>query len=170
MSPRAASRLETLGFTKVFDYKGGKADWLGSGYPVERGGPAPLAGDATIGDAPTCMLDTPVAELRERMAIGGWSWAAVIDDERVVLGRIRREDVDQAPADARADSVMEEGPSTYRPSVPCAELVDRMKSGGFELAFITDPDGRWLGLVSRQSAERLLEAAVGGCHHGRFTP
>ena len=52
---------------------------------------------------------------------------------------------------------MEEGPSTYRPSVPCAELVEQMKSGGFELAFITDPDGRWLGLVSRLSLESALE-------------
>jgi predicted transcriptional regulator len=89
------------------------------------------------------------------MAVGGWSWAVVIDDQRIVLGRIRREDVDRAAGDARAESVMEEGPSTYRPSVPCAEPVDRMKSGGFELA-LTDPDGRWLGLISRQSAESLL--------------
>ncbi len=28
MSPRAAARLETLGFTKVYDYVGGKTDWL----------------------------------------------------------------------------------------------------------------------------------------------
>jgi predicted transcriptional regulator len=154
----------------VFDYKGGKTDWLGFGHPVERGKPAPAAGDAIIRDALSCGLDTPVAEIGERMAIGGWSWAAVIDDDGVVLGRIRREDVDQAPASARVGSVMEEGPSTYRPSVPCTELVDRMKSGGFELAFITDPDGRWMGLVSRQSAERLLQAAAAGRHHGRFTP
>jgi len=165
MSPRAASRLTSLGFNKVFDYKGGKADWLAFGYPIERGRPAPTAADAIIPGAPTCGLDTPVAAIRERMAIGGWSWTVVINEERVVLGRIRREDVDEAAASARASSVMEEGPSTYRPSVPCAELVDRMKSRGFELALITDPDGRWLGLVSRQSAESLVENAVAAEAH-----
>jgi predicted transcriptional regulator len=157
MSPRAASRLKTLGFNEVYDYEGGKADWLAFGYPVERGKATPTVADAITADAPTFSLDTPIAEIRERMGIGGWSWAAVIDDQNVVLGRIRREDVDSAAREAKADSVMEEGPSTYRPSVPCAELVERMKSGGFELAFITDPDGRWLGLVSRLSAEALLD-------------
>jgi hypothetical protein len=28
MSPRAASRLESLGFTQVNDYVAGKADWV----------------------------------------------------------------------------------------------------------------------------------------------
>ena len=156
MSPRAAARLETLGFQRVFDYKGGKSDWLAFGYLVERGESVPTAADAIIPDAPTCGLDTPVTAIRERMATGGWSWAVVIDERRIVLGRIRREDVDSAEGDATADSVMEEGPSTYRPSVPCAELVERMKSRGFELALITDPDGRWLGLTSRLAAEALL--------------
>ncbi len=35
MSPRAAWRLESLGFTKVFDYVAGKADWSASGLPME---------------------------------------------------------------------------------------------------------------------------------------
>ena len=35
MSPRAAWRLETLGFERVYDYVGGKADWLGHALPRE---------------------------------------------------------------------------------------------------------------------------------------
>jgi 3-mercaptopyruvate sulfurtransferase SseA len=31
MSPRAAWRLKTLGFERVYDYVGGKADWLAHG-------------------------------------------------------------------------------------------------------------------------------------------
>ncbi|MEQ9037874.1 MAG: rhodanese-like domain-containing protein [Silicimonas sp.] len=34
-SPRAARRMEKLGFTKVFDYEAGKQDWRGAGLPVE---------------------------------------------------------------------------------------------------------------------------------------
>ena len=33
MSPRAAWRLEGLGFEKVFDYVPGEADWFASGLP-----------------------------------------------------------------------------------------------------------------------------------------
>ena len=35
MSPRAACRLETLGFEHVFDYVPGKMDWLARNLPVE---------------------------------------------------------------------------------------------------------------------------------------
>jgi len=51
---------------------------------------------------------------------------------------------------------MEPGPGTYRPDVPLEELVERMKSRGFESALITHPDGRLVGILGRQDAEKLL--------------
>ncbi len=38
-SPQAAEKLERLGFRNVWDYAGGKADWVEAGYPLE-GGPS----------------------------------------------------------------------------------------------------------------------------------
>lgn len=35
-SPRAAEKMEKLGFTKVFDYEAGKDDWRDAGLPVEQ--------------------------------------------------------------------------------------------------------------------------------------
>jgi hypothetical protein len=35
MSPRAASRLESIGFEQVYDYVAGKADWGSFGLPLE---------------------------------------------------------------------------------------------------------------------------------------
>jgi len=35
-SPKAADKLERLGFRNVWDYAGGKADWVEAGYPLER--------------------------------------------------------------------------------------------------------------------------------------
>lgn len=35
-SRRAASRLEALGYSRVYDYEGGKNDWKQSGLPTER--------------------------------------------------------------------------------------------------------------------------------------
>jgi rhodanese-related sulfurtransferase len=34
-SPTAARKLDSLGFTNVYDYEGGKADWQEAGYPME---------------------------------------------------------------------------------------------------------------------------------------
>ena len=34
-SPRAAQKMEELGFTNVYDYEGGKEDWRSAGLPVE---------------------------------------------------------------------------------------------------------------------------------------
>ena len=41
MSPRAAWRLEAAGFSPVYDYAAGKADWLAADLPFE--GTAQLA-------------------------------------------------------------------------------------------------------------------------------
>ena len=36
-SPRAARRLEALGYGNVYDYEEGKQDWIGAGLPTESG-------------------------------------------------------------------------------------------------------------------------------------
>jgi hypothetical protein len=71
MSPRAACRLETLGFepSLVFDYVEGKAGWLANGLPREGdNATVALAGELVDGDPPTCALDTPVADIRLTLA------------------------------------------------------------------------------------------------------
>ena len=37
LSPQAAEHLDRLGYTKVFDYKAGKADWQQASLPTETG-------------------------------------------------------------------------------------------------------------------------------------
>jgi CBS domain-containing protein len=88
----------------------------------------------------------------------GWSLCAVVNEEGILLGRLRRRQLDQNP-EARADQVMENGPSTYRPDSTAKELLERMKSRGFESAFVADPDGRLWGLVSRVDLEGALGEA-----------
>ena len=36
-SPKAADKLEALGFSNVLDFAGGKKEWKEAGYPVEEG-------------------------------------------------------------------------------------------------------------------------------------
>ena len=37
LSPRAASKLSDAGYTNVYDFKGGLADWQDAGYSFEEG-------------------------------------------------------------------------------------------------------------------------------------
>src|SRR5918995_164682 len=60
MSPRAAARLATLAFTRVYDYVAGKADWGSFNLRVEgRAGSETRAGAHVRPDVPTCLLDAP---------------------------------------------------------------------------------------------------------------
>src|SRR5437899_2075665 len=95
LSPRAAWRLETLGFVEVYDYAPGKADWAASGRPTE----GELASDRRIGalahtDVPTCSLTERVDHVAERTAAAGSDTCVVVNDERVVLGRLFRRDLE----------------------------------------------------------------------------
>jgi rhodanese-related sulfurtransferase len=36
-SPKAAKKLENLGFQNVYDYEGGKKDWIEAGLETEKG-------------------------------------------------------------------------------------------------------------------------------------
>lgn len=154
MSPRAAWRLEALGFAEVYDYEGGKLDWLAFGLPAEGSGMSgPSLGDLVHREAPRCSPAEKLADVTARMS--GWSWCAVVNEAGVLLGRLSRLQLDEHQ-ELSAEQVMENGPSTYRPSTPATELLERMKSGNFEAAFVTDSDGRLWGLVSRADLERAL--------------
>jgi CBS-domain-containing membrane protein len=155
MSPRAAARLEQLGFSDVYDYAGGKLDWLDHELPSEGAG-GPMVADAYQRGVPTCRPGDPIGRVR-RLFTEGWVWVVVVNEAGAVLGRLQRTGLGEDP-EALAADLMELGPSTYRPSVPLAELVPKMESGGFENALVTDPEGRLLGLLSRAAAEAALSS------------
>jgi CBS domain-containing protein len=161
MAPRAAARLESLGFTKVYEYKAGKEDWLAAGLPSEgRLHEDLVVASAMRHDVPQFGLEDRLGPIRERLTAGGWDWAAIVNGAGILLGRVRGEDI--TDPDATASSVMDEGPSTYRLNVKLTELLERMDKGRFDTAFVTDPDGRLCGIVTRRDMTRALEAATQG--------
>jgi hypothetical protein len=91
MSPRAASRLETLGFEQVYDYAAGKADWGSFGLPIEgtRHSGTRVGAHART-DVPACGLGDRLPDVRERVRASGWDTCFVTDEHRVVLGRLGR--------------------------------------------------------------------------------
>jgi hypothetical protein len=91
MSPRAAWRLEALGFELVYDYVAGKAAWGAAGLPREgRAASEPSSGDAADKHVPTCHLDEDLHQVRERVRTTDWEQCIVVNTQRIVLGRIGR--------------------------------------------------------------------------------
>jgi len=157
MSPRAAWRLEALGFEHVYDYVGGKADWLASGRPrAGRAAGEMYAGDLVDPDPPTCALADRVSDLGAALRASRYGFTLVISDRRVLLGRVRRSALSAASEEARAEDVMEPGPSTVRYDTPATELIERLAHKELRTAIVTTPTGRLVGVFDRAAAARRL--------------
>jgi CBS domain-containing protein len=151
MSPRAACRLETLGYTDVYDYVGGKADWLAAGLPSQgHDADQPRAGSAADPNVPTCGLDEALHDVARRIHTAAAGTAIVINADRVVLGRLRLGRFPEDSADPASTS-MEEGPTTFRASEPLAALLERMRQRGTAQVIVTTPEGQLLGIVGRSA-------------------
>ena len=154
MSPRAAWRLESLGFTQVYEYAAGIADWLAFGLPSDgRDVETPRAGQIARRDVPTCSLHERIGEIRDRVAAAGWDECLVVNEQRVVLGRLRDPALKGDPQTS-AEEVMEPGPTTTRPDEPLTKLVPRLRDKHVERIIVTTPDGRLVGVAERVTAER----------------
>jgi rhodanese-related sulfurtransferase len=146
MSPRAAAWLEQLGFD-AYDYAVGKVDWMAHGLPMEGSeAAAPTALSFVREDVGTCGLDDDVAEVGRRIESSPYGFALVLA-HGVVLGRIRRSRLADAPQAASARSVMEVGPSTTRPHTTPEELARKLRDADAETGIATSPEGVLIGVV-----------------------
>jgi CBS domain-containing protein len=156
MSPRAACRLERIGFERVYDYVTGLADWKGAGLPVEgEATRTQTVADATRPDVPTCDPHERLHDVRVRTFDAGWDECIVVDCGGVVVGRLRPPAWDSNP-DTPVESVMEPGPSTVRPNVALHPLVERMQKRGTKLVVVATPQGGLVGVLRGEEAARLL--------------
>jgi CBS domain-containing protein len=161
MSNRAAWRLESLGFTRVYHYKPGKDGWLAMGLPSE--GPeadTSRAGDEADRDTPTCAVNDRLGDVRDRLRAAGETSCIVVNDRRVVLGRVRGEALD-GDAEQTVEAVMEAGPTTVRPSEPLDALIERMQKRKAKSIVVSTADGVLVGVLHRDAGERRLSERNG---------
>jgi Mg/Co/Ni transporter MgtE len=104
-------------------------------------------------DVPTCALDERLGDVRDRVRAAGWDACVAVNTERVVLGLLRGKELEADP-DLRIEQAMRPGPSTFRPFVSMEEMVRFMSAHDLESSPITTSDGRLVGLLRRQDAER----------------
>jgi CBS domain-containing protein len=158
MSPRAAARLATLGFTRIYDYVAGKAEWGSFNLPLEgRAGSETRAGAHARSDVPPCRLDERLREVCERVERAGWDTCFVVDEAGVAIGRLGRGALRGEP-DLSVEEVMTPGPSTVRPSARLEAMAERMRDQNLGNLPVTTSDGRLVGLLMREDAERALSA------------
>jgi Mg/Co/Ni transporter MgtE len=105
-------------------------------------------------DVPTCRLEEPIGQVRERVRAAGWDACVVVNDERVVLGLLRAEELRRGQ-DEPVEQVMRPGPSTFRPHVPIEELAHHMIHHDLPSSPVTTSDGRLVGLLRREDAARV---------------
>ena len=75
-----------------------------------------------------------------------WDACIVVNEERVVLGRLGRKALAET-ADVIVEEVMSEGPSTVRPTATLRETRERLRPKGNTTALVTTSDGRLVGVV-----------------------
>ena len=147
MSPRAAWRLESIGFMRVYDYVAGKADWGSFGLPLEgQRHSGTRVGAHLQTDVPTCSLGDPLPEVCERVRLAGWDTCFVVNEQRIVLGRLGRTALSRDD-EVSAEQAMTAGPSTVRPSLDLAAAVERMRGQNLTSLAVTRSDGVLLGVV-----------------------
>jgi CBS domain-containing protein len=155
MSPRAAWRLESLGFGEVYDYVAGKLDWMAAGLRTEGTNAAhPRAGDVSRKDVPTAGLAERLGDVRERVEASGWDAVVAINDQRVLLGLLRSKELGKNP-ELSIEQAMRPGPSTFRPHVAIKEMAEYMTKHMLESSPITTSDGRLVGLLLQKDAIRV---------------
>jgi CBS domain-containing protein len=80
----------------------------------------------------------------------------VVAEGGTLLGRIRRSAL-SGDSQARAEEVMEAGPSTVRPDAALRPLIERLRERELRSAVVTTPEGRLLGVLLRKDAEAAVE-------------
>jgi|SRR5579884_689362 predicted transcriptional regulator len=160
MSPRAALRLETLGFRYVYDYVPGKVDWLAHGLPREGASAGrATAGDVVHHDVPRCGIDESIQTVAQRIAASDYSFAVVLGPNDVLLGRVRKSALEDATGTVAA--VMESGPSTIRPHSTIKDVARQMRNRDLRTMLVTTPEGHWLGAIRREDVEARATDARG---------
>ena len=149
MSPRAAARLDSLGFEAVYDYAPSKVDYLARGLPREgEKADEQRAADLLRDDFVRCRLEDRIDRVKSELETSPYGFALVVDENDVLLGRLRGSAL-HGEGTTPAEEVMEAGPSTIRADTSVEKLRERLVGRGLNFAVVTTPDGVLMGIVCR---------------------
>jgi CBS domain-containing protein len=132
----------------------GKVDWLARGLPVEGDeADKPRVGAIARDDVVTCALDTPVGQVRDKVAESPYGFGLVVTSDGVLLGRLRGSALADAGDDVTAEELMDPGPSTVRCDLPVDELRKRLDEKELKTSLVSTPEGKLVGVVTRKALD-----------------
>ena len=137
------------GFSEVYDYVDGKADWMAYGLPVE-GRDGPFLG-SLVSEVATCDVHSTVGDAR-RLLEGSDTdvVVTVVAGDGLVVGEFDRETLGGHADDVALLDAMDPVPTTVRPSVTVASVAE--SGGGRRL--VTTSDGRLLGAATVDAGDQ----------------
>jgi rhodanese-related sulfurtransferase len=151
LSPRAAARLESLGFEHVADFVSGRAAWTADGRPTEGEiGDRDRISGCVRRDVPRCGPDATATDARA--LIGDWELCAVVDSEGILLGVVRADALEGADNLAVRDLLLP-GPGTVRPDARVTEMAEQLDRDRLEHVLVTTFGGRLIGLLRRSDLD-----------------
>ena len=85
--------------------------------------------------------------------------SVVLNDENIVLGRVRGKAFDGDP-DMKVEDAMRSGPATIRPDIFVHDIAPRMHDRRVGSYIVTTPLGLFVGILYRDDADRALDDQV----------
>jgi CBS domain-containing protein len=98
-------------------------------------------------------LTDQCATVWENPATAEQPFAVVVNDEEIVLGILPSERCEADPH-ATVEQLMKSGPATIRPNIPLETVLERLREKATDTILITTPDGKFVGVLHREDAER----------------
>jgi Mg/Co/Ni transporter MgtE len=133
---------------------------LANVLPTEGKGARSLrAKDCVPQDMPSCRLGDSVGEVWQRVQAAYDDACVVVNEAGVVLSSVSGEAFAAAP-ESTVEQVMDPGPTTIRPHVSLAEIAESLQHRDRDRVLVTTAEGRLIGALYRQDAERLLSEAT----------
>jgi CBS domain-containing protein len=138
----------------------GKVDWLAHNLPVEGERPeAPIAGRVMRDDVVLCRPSDRASDVYESIQRSPYPFALVTSDDGTLLGRAPASALDRASSEGSVWEVAEPGPKTFRPHASADKVAGVLADKDLRWAIVTTPEGRFLGVASREDLERAASDA-----------
>jgi CBS domain-containing protein len=132
----------------------GKVDWLAHDLELEgEDVDAPTVGRVMRDDAVRCSPADRAADVRELIERSPYPFGVVTSGGGTVLGRVPASALD-ASCEQTVGDVAEPGPKTFRPHRSAENVTAELAEKDLRWAIVTTPEGRLLGVASREDLER----------------
>ena len=146
-----------LGFADVYDYAPGKVDWLAHNLEVEGETiDPPTVGRVIRDDAVRCAPTDRATDVLKSIERSPYPFALVTSVDGIVVGRVRASALDASSEEPVGD-IAEPGPKTFRPHRSAENVARQLAEKDLRWAIVTTPEGRLLGVASREDLERTAQ-------------